>query len=104
VAGALSSIIDVPSDAELWYSDTHISFVQEDRKDDADILQVKSNAIRALVDGGFKPDSVVAAVKAGDLSLLEHTDLFSVQLQPPTSEVPVPAPNGNGTPIGAVDG
>jgi hypothetical protein len=101
MAGALSSIIDVPSDADLWYADGHISFLQEDERDDADILAVKMQAIRTGVDGGFKPDTVVAAVNSGDLTMLEHTDLFSVQLQPPTTEQA--ESNGAGTPIGAVD-
>lgn len=102
IAGAFASIIDVPSDAELWYDDQHISFLQEDERDDADILAVKMQAIRTGVDGGFKPATVVSAVNAGDLSMLEHTDLFSVQLQPPTPEL---SPNGNGVPgpIGAGD-
>jgi phage portal protein BeeE len=100
-AGAFASIIDVPSDAELWYDDTKISFLQEDEKDDAEILNAKMTAIRTGVDGGFKPETVVAAVNAGDVTLLKHTELFSVQLQPPGTEAP--SPNGQVEPIGAVD-
>lgn len=103
-AGAFSSVVDVPDDAELWYDDQHISFLQEDEKDDSEILNLKSQATRTLVDGGFTPDSVVKAVEAGDLSLLEHTNLYSVQLQPPTPDQPATAANGAGAlPIGAGD-
>jgi phage portal protein BeeE len=81
-AGALATIIRVPSDGELWYDDRDIKFLQEDQKDAADIQQVNAMSIRTLVDSGFKPDSVVSAITSGDLGLLEHTSLFSVQLQP----------------------
>jgi hypothetical protein len=36
-----------------------------------------------LVDGGFDPDSVVAAADSWDETLLVHTGLLSVQLQKP---------------------
>jgi hypothetical protein len=81
-AGALATIIRVPSDGELWYDDRDIKFLQEDQKDAADIQQVNSSSIKMLVDAGFESDSVVTAINAGDLSLLQHTGLFSVQLQP----------------------
>jgi hypothetical protein len=35
-----------------------------------------------LIDAGFEPDSVIAAVEAEDFSLLKHSGLYSVQLQP----------------------
>jgi hypothetical protein len=81
-AGALASIIDVPPASELWYDDRDIPFLQEDQKDAAEIQQVDSSSIKQLVEAGFTPESVVLAVKAGDLSLLKHTGLYSVQLQP----------------------
>jgi hypothetical protein len=82
-AGSLASIIDVPADAELWYDDRDISFLREDRKDAAEIQRVKSSTIRQLVDAGYVPDTVVAAVEAEDMTLLKHSGLYSVQLQPP---------------------
>jgi phage portal protein BeeE len=82
-AGALATIIDVPSDAELWYDDADISFLQEDVKDAADIIQVKVATIGQATRDGFTAESAKAAVISGDLSQLKHTGLFSVQLQPP---------------------
>jgi hypothetical protein len=82
VAGSLSTLVDVPADARLWYDDRDIPFLQEDQKDQADIQQTHAATIRALVEAGFVPDDVVQAVLSGDLSRLEHTGLFSVQLQP----------------------
>lgn len=88
IAGSLSSIIDVPSDAELWYDDRDIAFLQEDTKDAADILEVESRAIRNLTDGGYDPTSVIDAVTAGDLKRLKHTGLLSVQMQKPGADEP----------------
>jgi phage portal protein BeeE len=92
-AGSLQTIITTPSDARLWYDDRDIPFLQEDQKDAAEILSVRAATIRQLVDAGFEQASVVKAVDADDLSLLVHTGLFSVQLQPPGTEL---APSGNG--------
>jgi phage portal protein BeeE len=103
VAGSLATLIDVPPDAELWYDDQDISFLQEDLKDAAEIQQQQANTIRTLVDAGFDADTVVDAVIAGDYRRLTHTGLFSVQLQPPGTEEP-DAPSPNGVPIGASDG
>jgi phage portal protein BeeE len=85
-AGSLATIIDVPSDAQLWYDDRDISFLREDRKDAAEIQQTKASTIRQLVDAGYVPDTVVAAVEAEDMTLLRHSGLYSVQLQPPGSD------------------
>lgn len=82
-AGSLASLIEVPGGAELWYDDRDIAFLRDDRKDSAEIQQSKAAAIRQLVDAGYEPKSVVAAIEAEDMTLLTHTGLFSVQLQPP---------------------
>lgn len=97
MAGSLQSIISIPADAELWYDDRDIPFLQEDMKDEAEIQQIQASAIRQLVDAGFTADSVVAAVTAGELTRLEHSGLFSVQLQPAGSTTQQPQ-NGNGQP------
>lgn len=81
VAGSLESILIPPSGAELWYDDRDISFLQEDRKDAADIQFIEAQAIRQLVDAQFKPDSVVAAIAAQDMTLLVHTGIPTVQGQ-----------------------
>ena len=103
MAGSLSTIIDVPSDAELWYDDRDIPFLQEDVQDAAKILEVHSQAIRNLTDGGYEPKSVVDAVVSGDLKRLTHTGKLSVQLHDPSEapqngkvEVPVPIGGGDG--------
>ncbi|MEV4180193.1 phage portal protein [Streptosporangium canum] len=94
-AGSLASIITVPSDAELWYDDRDIAFLREDKRDSAEIQQVKAASIRQLVDAGYEPVSVIAAIEAEDLTLLKHSGLYSVQLQPPGTTAP---PTGSAPP------
>ena len=84
-AGSLATIINVQSGSELWYDDHDIAFVKEDLKERAEAQMTKAQTIRYLVDAGYKPDSVIAAVEAEDFSTLEHSGLFSVQLQPANS-------------------
>jgi hypothetical protein len=80
---ALASIVPPPPGSELWFDERDISFLQEDRKDAADIEFVKAQTIGQLVREGFEPASVIAAVEAEDMNLLVHSGLVSVQLQPP---------------------
>jgi len=72
----------------LTYDDRDIAFLRDDRSDVADIQNKQAWTIRALTDAGFTAESVVGAVVAEDWRLLDHSGLFSVQLQPPTTEVP----------------
>ena len=82
VAGSLATIVQVPSGSELWYDASDVAFLQEDQKDAAEVAQYKATAMKTLVDAGYDPATVVDAVDSGDLSLLTHTGLVSVQLQP----------------------
>jgi phage portal protein BeeE/phage FluMu protein Com len=88
VCGSFERIIVVPPDAELWYDDRDIPALKDDMKDAAQVQQLQAQAIRQYVDAGFEPDSVVKAIKAGDLAQMTHTGLYSVQLQPPQPEGP----------------
>lgn len=105
ISASLSAIVDVPSDAELWFDTSDMPFLREDGKDAAEIEQVKASTIRQLVDGGFTPDSVIQAVVGEDMSLLQHTGLLSVQMQPPGTDpagaLPSPASNGTEQPADA---
>ncbi len=124
---SLSNIMAVPGGAELWYDDRYTAFVKEDIGERADVELKKAQTIRFLVDAGYLPESVINAVEAEDLGLLEHSGLFSVQLQPanapkqgiftgvptpitqtgvePAGQVsaPQPATNGNGNGRHALD-
>lgn len=90
--GALSTLVKPPGfDARLWYDDRDVSFLQEDVKDAAEIRSTDAQTIGALIDAGFEPATAVNAVRTGDWSLLTHTGLVSVQLQPPGTAAPIPA-------------
>jgi len=83
-ASSLESIL--PSHGggvRLWWDARDVPFFRQDAKDEAEIHSAKSAFIRRLVDGGFDPDSVVAAADSWDETLLVHTGLLSVQLQKP---------------------
>lgn len=80
---AMQKLVTVPGGAMLWYDDRDISFLQDDAKEAAEIVQLKATAIKTLVDAGFEPGTAVDAVDTLDLSLLNHSGLVSVQLQPP---------------------
>lgn len=90
VAAALRSVVNVPPGSRLWYDDRDIPFLREDVRDQADILAADAQTLRAIIDAGFDPDAAVVAVTSGDLARLvgQHTGLFSVQLQPPTTAEP----------------
>ena len=87
-AEALATIIDLPPGAELWYDERDISFLQEDRADEAEIRVKDSTTAKQLIEAGFEPDSVVAAIESNDMTKLSHTGLVSVQLQEPGQQVP----------------
>lgn len=89
---ALETICPPPDSASrLWYDARDCSFLQEDEADAAQILKEQMLTIESAVRAGYTPESAVAAVDAGDLTLMEHTGLYSVQLQPPGANGPTPA-------------
>jgi phage portal protein BeeE len=92
-AGSLQSVLSRPPSARLWYDARDVPFLREDARDSAEIQGRQASTIRQLIDAGYEAASVVAAVSAQDWSLLKHTGLFSVQLQPPGTQA-VPADDG----------
>jgi phage portal protein BeeE len=94
-AGSMETLVPPPRGSRLWYDDRDIAFLREDRKDAAEIQQIKAATIRTLTDGGYDPPSVLKAVEAENMSLLLWTGLLSVQLQPPGSQTaPTEPTNG----------
>jgi hypothetical protein len=98
-AGSLEHLVSpaggLGQNVRLWYDARDVPFLREDAKDAAEIQGLQSRTIRALVDAGYTPASVQRAVQAQDWGLLEHTGMFSVQLQKPgegggTPSVPAP--------------
>lgn len=99
-AAAFETLVGPPpeDDAQLWYDARDIAFLQEDQRDAADIAQLKAATIRQLIDAGYEPDAVVAAVEADDFAQLRgrHSGLYSVQLQPAGASRVGEPPSGEG--------
>jgi hypothetical protein len=83
--GSLEVIVPPPADSRLWYDERSVAFLREDKTDGAQIASLEATIISTLVTAGFTNDSVVQAVTAGNWSLLQHSGLYSVQLQKPGS-------------------
>jgi phage portal protein BeeE len=98
LCGALSTLVAVPEDAQLWYDDRDIAFLREDRKDAAEILSTNMATINAALAAGWVPDSARDAVLAEDLGQLTHSGLLSVQLQPPPDPNAAPLDPATGLP------
>jgi phage portal protein BeeE len=96
LAHALSPIVDVPGNRELWFDTIDIPLLREDARDAAEINAQKATTIKSLTDAGFTPESAIAAVESSDFKVLEHTGLYSVQLQKPGATDPAaPTQGGN---------
>jgi phage portal protein BeeE len=80
---ALSRLVTVPPGARLWYDAANIAALQEGEKERADTMAVLASAAMSLVAGGWKKESIKAALAASDITLLEDSGLTSVQLQTP---------------------
>lgn len=97
VCAALSVIVPPPSGSRLWYDTRDIAALSAGEQDAAATMAQQAATLSTLLAAGFDPDSAKAAVTAGDLTLLRHTGLLSVQLQPPGS-TPTSAPAEGATP------
>lgn len=80
---ALSRLVDVPAGSRLWYDTTDISALREAERDRAEAMQVWAAAASTLLTAGYTAESVTAALTSSDLTLLKHSGMLSVQLQPP---------------------
>lgn len=81
------SVCGTQAGARLWYDARDVAFLAEDERDAAEIQGRQAETIARLTDAGYDPGSVVAAVRAGDFSLLQHSGLYSVQLQPASAGI-----------------
>lgn len=78
-----------PTGSELWFDTRDIPALR-----DAEELRQKgyaqfSIAVQNLVNAGYDPASVISALEGGDMTLLKHTGLISVQLLKPNTQVNV---------------
>lgn len=97
-SASLQSLVKPPRPGtSLWYDSRDIPFLREDAKDDADIRALDAQALRTLIDGGWKPDAAIEFIRTGDIGRLtgQHSGLVPVQLQPPST---TPPGSGDGAP------
>ena len=96
LAGSMERVISKPgagrfsSDVRLWYDATDVPFLREDEADAANILKTKAETAFSLISSGFEPESIIKSIESGDLGLLKHTGMTSVQLQTPGAETEKP--------------
>lgn len=97
---SLETIVPAPERAKLAVDTRNVPFLSEDAEVSAQIQQTKAITIRNLLDAGYDAQSVVDAVLADDFGRLQHSGLFSVQLQPPGTTQPAETPptDGGGPP------
>ena len=81
-AEAFAPAVLAPSGTELFVDTSRIAALQADATDDAQVLATQAQTMRTLLDGGYDPPSVTAAVTTGDLTKLVHSGNLSVQLIP----------------------
>jgi phage portal protein BeeE len=91
VSSCLSSLITVPSDSRLWFDTTDIAALRQGEKEMADTMLVKMQGIVAAVQGGFDPDSAVAAMASGSVDQLTHTGP-ALPAAPPSIKLAGPPP------------
>lgn len=91
VCAALSKLVNVPAGARLWFDVTGVAALRQGEKERADTMAVNASAASTLIQAGYEAASVTAAITSGDMSLLKHTGLVSVQMQAPGTGT---SPNG----------
>lgn len=99
MAGSMQQILPPPGNGvRLWYDATDVPFLREDEADAANIAAVRASTINTYLAAGFTAESAVKAVDSGDINLLVHSGLVSVQLLPPGTEKTPPTQGTNSAP------
>lgn len=78
---ALQKLVETPPNCQLWYDTVDVSALRQGEKDRADTMVQLSAAANQFFMAGYEPASIIDALMSGDLSLLVHTGLTSVQAQ-----------------------
>ena len=97
MAGSMGALFPAAKDSRLWYDARNVPFLREDEKDAAAIAKDKAATIQILVNTGYTPESAILAVDSGDMRLLKHTGLVSVQLQPAGQDPAAATPRAENT-------
>jgi phage portal protein BeeE len=81
--GALSVLVKVPANSQLWYDTSDITALQQGEQDSADTMSKQATTASTLIMAGYTPESIKLAIVAGDMNLLVHSGMTSVQLYKP---------------------
>jgi phage portal protein BeeE len=92
---ALSKLVQPPRGARLWYDPTHVAALRQGEKERAETQNMHAETMAVLLRVGYTPESVTAAVKNGDLALLDHSGNLPVTLYPEGKD-PSQTPDGSG--------
>jgi phage portal protein BeeE len=83
---ALAKLVVAPRDAELWFDTRDVSALRQGEKDAADTMVQQATAANQFFMAGYEPTSIIDALSSGDVTLLVHTGLTSVQAQSASSK------------------
>lgn len=72
---ALEKLVPVPAGSRLWFDVGDVSALRQGEQEQAQTALTMANAIAMLCRFGYDPMSSVAAVQAGDMTLLTHKGL-----------------------------
>lgn len=93
LCASLSVLIDEPEASRLWYDMRDIAFLRHDQKELAEIRGIDASTMAKLIMNGYTPESIITSIVNEDWTVLEHTGLYSVQLQPPLTKEEAAAAN-----------
>jgi phage portal protein BeeE len=81
--GALSQLLDIPAGNRLWYDTSDIAALQDSETARAQSALVRAQALLAVRQAGYDPQSAIAFVDSGDVGQLK------------VAPTPAPLPAGN---------
>jgi phage portal protein BeeE len=93
LCSALAPLVQGKRNSRLWYDMRDIAFLRHDQKELAEIRGIDASTMAKLIMNGYTPESIVIAIENEDWTLLKHTGLYSVQLQPPLTKEEAKAAN-----------
>ena len=89
-ASALSKFVVIPDRSRLWFDTSGVAALRQGDKEQADTMLVLAEAANYLMMSGYTPESIALSLSAGDVTLLQHSGLVSVQMQVPGKALTTP--------------
>jgi HK97 family phage portal protein len=83
VSAALAPLVNVPEGSRLWYDVSGIPALRDGEAERAATMQMMAQTASTLLTAGYESESIIDALTSGDMNLLRHTGMVSVQLYKP---------------------